>query len=118
MAESHQAAARSWTTKHLVWTCLGSLVVGGVLMYQAGFNWIGSWETGEEVGQKMAISACVRDFLLKSDRGVVFAELKDIDSSYKRRQLIRDQELAADTKVADACSAQIGELDPVLFPPA
>jgi len=64
----------------------------------------------------MAVSGCVRDFLLKSDRGVVFAELKDIDSSYRRRQLIRDQELAFDPKVADACSDQIRELEPVPFP--
>ena len=64
----------------------------------------------------MAVSGYVRDFLLKSDRGVVFAELKDIDRSYQPRQLIRDQELTADPKVADACTDQIRELEPVLFP--
>jgi hypothetical protein len=119
MAQSNQdAGARGWTTKQLVWGCLGSVAVGAILTYQAGFNWIGQWETGEEVQKRISVSACVENFLLQSDRGVIYAALKDTSSSYQRRKLIQDSELASAYDVADSCDEQIRGLDATLFPPA
>jgi hypothetical protein len=119
MAQANQSlAARSWTTKQMVWTCIVSLALGAVVTYQAGFNWVGNWETGTQVQQRLAISACVQEFLLKPDRGVIYTTLKDTTSSYQRRQLVRDSKLAADLGVADACGDQIRGLDATLFPPA
>lgn len=119
MAQSNQAAgARGWTTKQLVWGCLGSAVVGAILTYQAGFNWIGQWETGEEAQNRVAVSTCVQEFLLQPDRGVIYATLKDTSSAYQRRKLIQDAELASAFAVADACDEQIRALDQTLFPPA
>jgi hypothetical protein len=116
MSQSNQA--RGWTTKQLVWGCLGSVAVGAILTYQAGFNWIGQWETSEEVQQKTAVSACVQDFLLQPDRGLIYAKLKDTSSAYQRRNLIQDSKLASAFDVADACDQQIRALDAALFPPA
>jgi hypothetical protein len=117
MAQSNQgSAARSWTTKQLGWTCIASLAIGAIVTYQAGFNWIGSWETGGEVQKRLAVSACVQEFLLKPDRGVTFAALKGMTSSFQRRQLVQDQKLASNFDVADACGEQIRELDETLFP--
>jgi hypothetical protein len=107
-----------WTTKQLVWGCLGSLAVGAILTYQAGFNWVGQWETGQEVQKKFAASTCVQDFLLQSDRGVIYAALKDTTSPYQRRKLIQDSKLASAFDVADACEQQIRALDATLFPAA
>jgi hypothetical protein len=119
MAQSNQAAgARGWTTRQLVWGCLGSVAVGAILTYQAGFNWIGHWETGEEVQEKIAVSACVQEFLLQPDRGIIYATLKDTSSPYQRRKLIQDSKLASAFAVADACDEQIRALDAALFPPA
>lgn len=116
MAQSSQG--RVWTTKHLAWACIGSAAVGAILTYQAGFNWIGGWETGEEAQKKVAVSACVQQFLLQPDRGVIYAKLKDTSSSYQRRQLIQDGKLATAFDIADACGEQIRGLDATLFPPA
>jgi len=119
MAQSNQAGGtRGWTTKQLVWGCLGSLAVGAILTYQAGFNWVGQWETGEEVQKRTAVSACVQEFLLQPDRGVIYATLRDTSSSYQRRKLIQDSELASAFGVADDCDEQIRALDAALFPPA
>jgi hypothetical protein len=118
MSQPNQGAGRGWTTKQLVWGCLGSLAVGAILMYQAGFNWVGKWETGEEAEKKSAVSACVQEFLLQPDRGVIYATLKDTSSSYQRRKLIQDSKLASAFAVADACEEQIRALDAGLFPPA
>ena len=116
MAPSNQG--RDWTTKHLVWASIGSVAVGAILTYQAGFNWIGAWETGEQAQRKLAVSACVQQFLLQPDRGVIYAKLKDTNSSYQRRQLIQDSKLATAFDIADACDEQIRGLDAALFPPA
>ena len=119
MAQSNQdGGARGWTTKQLVWGCLGAAVVGAILTYQAGFNWLGQWQTGDEVTKRMAVSACVQDFLLQPDRGVIYATLKDTSSPFQRRKLIQDSELASAFDVADDCDEQIRALDATLFPPA
>jgi hypothetical protein len=119
VAQSNQgSAARSWTTKQLVWGCVGAAAVGAILTYQAGFNWIGQWQTGGEVQKRLAISACVENFLLQPDRGVIYATLKDTSSAYQRRKLIQDSELASAFDVADSCDEQIRALDAALFPPA
>jgi hypothetical protein len=119
MAQENQGStARSWTTKQLAWGCIGSLAVGAVVTYQAGFNWVGQWETGAEVQQRMAISTCVEQFLLQPDRGVIYAKLKGTDSSYQRRKLIQDSKLASVFGVADSCDERIRGLDETLFPPA
>jgi hypothetical protein len=116
MAQSNQG--RGWTTKHLAWACIGSVAVGAILTYQAGFNWVGAWETGEQAQKKIAVSACVQQFLLQPDRGVIYAKLKDTNSSYQRRQLIQDSKLAKAFDIADACDEQIRGLDAALFQPA
>ena len=114
MASSGTMAAgpRGWTTKELVWGCIGSFAAGAVVLYVAGFHWLGEWQTGEEVAQKVAVAACVQDFLLQPDRGVVFTELKANSSSYQRRQLIRERKWALDRDVAGLCDEQILGLDP------
>lgn len=118
MAEANQGwLARGWTTKQVVWTCLGSLAIGAFLTYQAGFNWLG-WQSGEEVQKKLAVSACVQQFLLQEDRGVIYTQLQRANSGYQRRQLIRERELTSDYRVADGCDEQIRALDPALFPQA
>lgn len=119
MAQTNQGAGtRGWTTKQLVWGCVGSLAVGAILTYQAGFNWIGQWQTGDEVERRTAVSGCVQEFLLKPDRGVIYATLKDTSSAYQRRKLLEDSELASAYAVADGCDEQIRALDAALFPPA
>lgn len=119
MAQANQGKTeRSWSTKQVVWACLGSIAVGGVLTYQAGFNWVGGWETGAEAHEKMAVSACVEQFLLQPDRGVIYAKLKETDSSYQRRKLIQDSKLASVYQIADACDERIRGLSAELFPPA
>lgn len=119
MAQSNQAsAARSWTTKQLALGCLGAAAIGAILTYQAGFNWVGQWQTGEEVQKKVAVTACVQNFLLQPDRGVIYATLRDTSSSYQRRKLLQDSDLASAFDVADACDEQIRALDAALFPPA
>jgi hypothetical protein len=87
-------------------------------LYQAGFNWLGQWQTGDEVTKQMAVSACIQEFLLQPDRGVIYATLKDTSSPFQRRKLIQDSELASAFDVADACDEQIRALDATLFPPA
>jgi hypothetical protein len=109
---------QSWTTKQMGWACGVSLAVGAVVTYQAGFNWVGSWETGEQVDEKLAVSTCVREFLLQPDRGDIHATLIGMDSSYQRRRVLPDHKLAADSSVADGCSDEIGTLDATLFPAA
>ena len=109
------AGARGWSTKQLVWSCIGSFAVGAIALYATGFHWVGQWETGSEVSKKLAVSACMQNFLLQPDRGVVYAELKDNTSSYKRRQLIRDNKWATDRDVAGLCDDGIMALDPNLF---
>ena len=117
MAQSNQGSRR-WTSKQLMWGCVLSLGVGAIVTYQTGFNWVGQWETGQEVEQKLAVATCVEDFLLKSDRGVIHAALKDIDSSYKRRQMLQEQKLASGSSVADACGDQIRAFEAIMFPAA
>jgi hypothetical protein len=102
----------------MVWTSIVSLAVGAIVTYQAGFNYLGAWETGAEVQQRMAISACVKDFLLKPDRGVIYATLKDTNSSYQRGRLLQEQKLASTSNVAKDCSDEIGTLDAAMFPAA
>jgi hypothetical protein len=119
MAQSNQGlAARSWTTKQMVWTCVVSLAVGAIVTYQAGFNWVGSWQTGEEVQRKLAISACVKDFLLQPDRGVIYTTLKETNSSYQRGRLLQEHKLASGSSVAKDCGDEIGTLDAAMFPSA
>jgi hypothetical protein len=99
----------------MAWTCVISLAVGAIVTYQAGFAW-GGWETGEQVQQKVAVSACVQEFLLQPDRGVIYASLKGTDSSYQRGRLLQEHKLASLSAVAKTCSDQIGAFDAALFP--
>jgi hypothetical protein len=105
-----------WTTKQLAWGCVGSFAVGAIALYAVGFHWVGQWQTGGEVGQRLAVATCMENFLLQPDRGVAYAELKGNTSSYKRRQLIRDQKWASDREVAALCDDRILALDPAQFP--
>jgi hypothetical protein len=113
-----QSKARSWSTKQMAWVSVVSLAVGAIITYQAGFNWVGQWQTGKEVAAKMAIAACVKDFLLQPDRGVIYATLKDTTSSYQRSRLLQDQKLASQSDVARECSDEIGTFDAAMFPAA
>jgi hypothetical protein len=99
----------------LIWSCLGSVAVGAVLLYGAGFYWLGQWQTGGQTLKRQAIAACMQDFLLAPDRGLVYAKLKETTSSYQRRQLIRDRKLATSFEVAELCDDQIRALDPSRF---
>jgi hypothetical protein len=109
------AGSRGWTTKQLAWGCIGSFAAGAIALYAVGFHWVGQWQTGEEVAQKLAVAACVQNFLLQPDRGVVFTELKANASSYQRRQVIRDRKWASDRDVAGLCDDHILGLDPALL---
>ena len=119
MAQSNGGfKARSWTTKQMGWACGVSLAIGAVVTYQAGFNWVGSWETGEQVDEKLAVATCVQEFLLEPERGVIYAALSGIESSYQRRRVLQDHKLAAASTVADRCGDEIRTLDATLFPAA
>ena len=104
-----------WSTSQLAWSCIGSFVAGAVVLYAAGFHWMGQWQTGEEVAKKLAVAACMQEFLLQPDRGVIYAELKGNTSSYQRRQLIQKNKWATDREVATLCDQRIQALDASLF---
>lgn len=108
-------SSRSWTTKQLASSCVGSFLVGVVVLYGTGFHWLGEWQTGEEVEQKLAVAACVQDFLLQPNRGVMYADLKGTRSAYQRRQLIQKSNLAASREVAELCDQRIQAFDPAQF---
>src|SRR5918995_3046525 len=112
MANPTSSTGRGWSTTQLAWGCIGSFVAGAVFLYAAGFHWVGQWQTGDEVAKKIAVAACMQEFLLQPDRGVVYTELKGNTSSYQRRQLIRERKWATDRDVAGLCDEQILGLDP------
>jgi hypothetical protein len=109
---------RGWRTNTLVWSCIFSFVAGAILLYGAGFYWIGQWETGKQVQHKLAVAACVRDFLLQPDRNVIYAKLKASPSAYQRRELIRNHKFADDYETADQCDGQIRGFAASNFPAA
>ena len=117
MANPTSSTGRGWSTTQLAWSCIGSFVAGAVVLYGAGFHWMGQGQTGEEVARKVAVAACVQAFLLQPDRGVIYAELKSNTSSYQRRQLIQKNKWAADREVATLCDQRIQALDAGLFEP-
>ena len=90
-------------------------MAGAVLLYAAGFHWVGQWQTGEVAERNLAAAGCVQQFLLQPDRGVSYAELKANTSAYQRRQLIQKNDWAVDREVADLCDQQIQALDAALF---
>jgi hypothetical protein len=100
----------------MVWTGVVSLAIGAIVTYQAGFNWVGNWETGEQVQQKLAVAGCVQDFLLQPDRGVIYATLMSTDSAYQRGRMLQEHKLASVSTVAKDCSDQISTFDRALFP--
>jgi hypothetical protein len=115
MASPTSSTGRRWSTTALAWGCIGSFVAGAVVLYAAGFHWIGHWQTGDEVTKRLAVAACVQDFLLQPDRGVIYTELKANTSSYQRRQLIQKNKWATDREVATLCDEQIQALDASAF---
>ena len=115
MSTPTSSSGRGWSTTQLAWSCIGSFVAGAVVLYAVGFHWVGQWQTGEEVAQKLAVAGCMQEFLLQPDRGVIYAELKANTSSYQRRQLIQKNKWAADREVASLCDQQIQGLDATLF---
>lgn len=115
MSNTVAAGARGWTTKQLAWGCIGSFAAGAIALYAVGFHWVGQWQTGEAVGKKLAVAACVQDFLLQPDRGIVYTQLMDNSSSFQRRQLIRERKWAVDREIAGLCDDQIRGLDPALL---
>jgi hypothetical protein len=117
MSHPTSSTGRGWSTTQLAWSCIGSLIAGAVLLYAAGFHWVGQWQTGGEVTQKVAVAACVQEFLLHPDRGVVYTELKNNTSSFQRRQLIQKNKWAADREVAGLCDERIQAFDATLFAP-
>jgi hypothetical protein len=112
MSEHRRSVPRSWETKTLVWSCLGSVALGAVLLYGAGFYWLGQWQTGEQALKRQSIAACMQDFLLQPDRDLIYTKLKDTTSSYQRRQLIRERKLATISAVAALGDHQTPALDP------
>lgn len=110
------ASSAGWSTKNLAWGCIGSFVVGAALLYGTGFYWLGEWQTGTEVQKKLAVGACVQEFLLQPDRGVIYAQLKDTSSAYQRRQLLQKNKWALDRDIADLCDARIRSFDASAFP--
>jgi hypothetical protein len=115
MANPTSSTGRGWSTPELAWSCIGSFVAGAVVLYAAGFYWLGQWQTGDEVAQKLAVAACMQQFLLQPDRGVIYTELKGNTSSYQRRQLIQKNNWATDREVANLCDQQIQALDASVF---
>lgn len=115
MSSAQTAGPRSWTTKNLTWAVIGGAVLGGGLLYGAGFHWLGAWQTGEQVSRQLAVAACMESFLLQPDRGLIYAELKGNTSAYKRRQLLRKNKWASDNDIASLCDGQIQALDATLF---
>jgi hypothetical protein len=115
MANPTSSTGRGWLTSQLAWSCIGSFVAGAVVLYAAGFHWIGQWQTGDEVAQKLAVAACMQQFLLQPNRGVIYTELKGNTSSYQRRQLIQKNKWATNREVAGLCDQQILALDASLF---
>ena len=119
MSHPTSSTGRGWSTSQFAWSCVSAFVAGAVVLYAAGFHWVGQWQTGGEVAQKLAVAACVQAFLLQPDHGVIFTELKSNSSSYQRRQLIQKHKWAADREVAALCDEHIQSLDPLrLEPPA
>jgi hypothetical protein len=119
MTQPTSSTGRGWSTTQLAWGCIGSFVAGAVLLYAAGFHWVGQWQTGGEVAKKIAVAGCVQEFLLQPNRGVIYTELKNNSSSFQRRQLIQKNKWATDREVAGLCDAQIQAFDPLrLEPPA
>lgn len=117
MSQSGNVAAgpRGWNTTQLAWGCIGSFAAGVIALYAVGFHWIGEWQTSQAVQEKLAVAACVQNFLLQPDRGVIYTELKGNTSSYQRAKMIRDHKWASDRTVAGLCDDQILALDPGLF---
>jgi hypothetical protein len=115
MSNPTSSTGRGWSTSQLAWSCIGSFVAGAVLLYAAGFHWVGQWQTGEVAARDLAAAGCVQQFLLQPDRGVIHAELKANTSPYQRRQLIQKNSWAADREVAGLCDQQIQALDAALF---
>ncbi len=112
MSQNNRSVSRRWPTSTLAWSCIGSLALGALLLYSAGFHWLGQWQTGEQALKRQALAICVQDFLLQPDRGQLQARLMETSSSYQRRQLIRDRKLAASFETAELCDDQIRNLDP------
>ena len=115
MSQRNPSSPRTWNTKTLAWSCIGSLALGAILLYGAGFYWLGQWQTGEQVQKRQAIASCVQDFLLQPDRGLIHAKLKETSSSYQRRQLIRERKLATTSEIADLCDDRIRAFEPGSF---
>jgi hypothetical protein len=115
MSNPASSTGRGWSTTQLALSCIGSFVAGAVLLYAAGFHWVGQWQTGDEAAQKLAVAGCVQQFLLQPNRGVIHAELKANTSSYQRRQLLQKNNWAADREVAGLCDEQIQAFDATLF---
>lgn len=115
MTDPTSSTGRGWSTTQLAWGCIGSFVAGAVVLYAVGFHWVGQWQTGDEVAKKLAVAACVQEFLLQPDRGVIYTELKSNTSSFQRRQLIQNNNWATDREVATLCDQQIQAMDAALF---
>jgi hypothetical protein len=115
MPQDPPSSPRTWTTKQLTWNCAAAFVAGTALLYGIGFHWIGQWQTGKSVEKQLAVAACVQDFLLQPDRGLVYAELQSTTSAYKRRRLIEDHKWASGREIAELCDQQIRTLDEAYF---
>jgi hypothetical protein len=72
---------------------------------------------GDEVAKQLAVAACVQQFLVQPDRGVIYTERKGTTSSYQRRQLIQKNQWATDREVADLCDQRIQAFDASVFEP-
>jgi hypothetical protein len=112
---STAAGPRGWSTTQLAWGCIGSFAAGAIVLYALGFHWVGQWQTGAEMSKRLAVAACVQNFLLQPDRGVVYTQLKGNTSSFQRRQLIRERQWTTDRDIAALCDDQILGLDPAML---
>jgi hypothetical protein len=115
----------------LVWSCVGSVAAALIV----GFVW-GGWVTGgtarnmaEDAGKlgryELASVICVEKFLAAPDAQVQLATLKDIDSSYRRRQFIEEGDWAvmpnqekATRQSAELCAEVLSNIEPLAMAPA
>lgn len=118
---------RGWqpTKATLFWTSVGSVAV----VLTIGFTW-GGWVTadtsrgladaaGADARGQLASMVCVQRFLASPDADKQLVELKEITSSYQRREFIQKTGFAtmpnqdsANRRASELCSEVLAELSP------
>ena len=88
MSNPTSSTGRGWSTTQLAWGCIGSFVAGAVLLSAAGFHWVGQWQTGDEVAQKLASGPSVafrymKENLNRALMGADVDEYLDIETTHQ-----------------------------------